>query len=1057
LIDLNKVSGEAQDADSGFDPTIIGSQSDWEDPVKLPGLLYWKSEPTVYLAWCRIQNGEFMQPRRSDEGIKVDPGSPALGGLPPQLQFLSRDGDSLKFKVIGGVVPVGYSTKDEPGFRYDIVPDATVLLPLVTDITTPAPTFPGGLSSYPYFAYFCPGAPLIPPTLYAPAVAIADCLRIYCKYEAALKWYDLIFDPLKNDCSWIPCSNDIETNLNIRSVVTKIATCCSSVSVTNDKVRQRSILLFYIETLLQLGDAIMRKNSIENFQKARLIFDTISMILGKHPVSVKEYKTLATPDKVGTFIPDCAPLNPRLLNLYDLVDDRLALIHNCMNAKRLKYTDCCDTAWWGNDPSREGWKTNSCSCDDNWCCPDTPYRFMFLIQKAQEITSDVRNLGVALLSAYEKGDAEFLASMRSTHERQLLNLTLEIRQNQWRQADWQVQALNKTKESAQTRYSYYDSLITTGIISGEQQYVSNTDVNMSAKAAGIALDGVAEIMSLIPDFSFGAAGVMGSPLEFNHLPLGTKLAGVFSTAARMSSSTGDIAGIGGSLDLTEAGWDRRLTEWIYQRDIASIDIEQIERQIMAAERTRDIALRELNNLEIQREQSAEVNDFLRDKFTNHALYLYLQQETAALYFRMYELALCTAIQAERAFNFERGFLSRKFLPEKCWDNLHDGLMSGEHLQLSLRQMEKSYLNENSREYELTKHFSLRMMFPLAFLRLKEEGHCEIEIPEWLFDLDYPGQYMRRIKNVTVTIPCVAGPYTGVHCRLTLLCSSTRVEPRLMDPPADCCSCDHDGNGYSYFPDDPRIIKQFSALEAIATSTGQNDAGLFELNFRDERYLPFEFMGAVSCWKIELPSENNYFDMESLSDLVMHLNFTTREGGEVLRKASNEQSQKKLAERGSRLFDVRHEFPNSWYQFQNNSHKEGEHRKELSLKLNRNMFPFLPGKKELLIDSLEIFFKAPEAEPIKHHTLEFILHEINKCRNDDWVDDELMDIVCTVGSDYPGLYHGAIDINWGPLDFEKDQDLGTFKFPKSVGYVSKAFIIVKYRVNKTEKYIVKKCS
>ena len=46
----------------------------------------------------------------------------------------------------------------------------------------------------------------------------------------------------------------------------------------------------------------------------------------------------------------------------------------------------------------------------------------------------------------------------------------------------------------------------------------------------------------------------------------------------------------------------------------------------------------------------------------------------------------------------------------------------------------------------------------------------------MFDLDYPGMYMRRIKNVSLTIPCVTGPYTGVHCRLTLLSSTTRIDP-----------------------------------------------------------------------------------------------------------------------------------------------------------------------------------------------------------------------------------------------------------------------------------------
>jgi hypothetical protein len=41
------------------------------------------------------------------------------------------------------------------------------------------------------------------------------------------------------------------------------------------------------------------------------------------------------------------------------------------------------------------------------------------------------------------------------------------------------------------------------------------------------------------------------------------------------------------------------------------------------------------------------------------------------------------------------------------------------------------------------------------------------------------------------------------------------------------------------------------MQSIATSSGQADSGLFELNFRDERYLPFEGAGAISRWRLEL--------------------------------------------------------------------------------------------------------------------------------------------------------------------------------------------------------------
>jgi Tc toxin complex TcA C-terminal TcB-binding domain len=38
-------------------------------------------------------------------------------------------------------------------------------------------------------------------------------------------------------------------------------------------------------------------------------------------------------------------------------------------------------------------------------------------------------------------------------------------------------------------------------------------------------------------------------------------------------------------------------------------------------------------------------------------------------------------------------------------------------------------------------------------------------------------------------------------------------------------------------DDRNITRQYGAREAISTSMGQNDSGLLELTFRDERRVP----------------------------------------------------------------------------------------------------------------------------------------------------------------------------------------------------------------------------
>src|SRR5207247_374070 len=152
-------------------------------------------------------------------------------------------------------------------------------------------------------------------------------------------------------------------------------------------------------------------------------------------------------------------------------------------------------------------------------------------------------------------------------------------------------------------------------------------------------------------------------VDFTQIPVGTKLATTFASAARISGVLAGTASTTAGLRLTQAGWDRRDVEWRHQRDVIDIELEQIERQILTSERQRNLALRELNNQQRQVEHAAEVQDFLRDKFTNHSLFLWLQQETSALHARSYELALHMARQAQRAFNYERGHTVRCFLPE----------------------------------------------------------------------------------------------------------------------------------------------------------------------------------------------------------------------------------------------------------------------------------------------------------------------------------------------------------------------------------------------------------
>ncbi len=109
------------------------------------------------------------------------------------------------------------------------------------------------------------------------------------------------------------------------------------------------------------------------------------------------------------------------------------------------------------------------------------------------------------------------------------------------------------------------------------------------------------------------------------------------------------------------------------------------------------------------------------------------------------------------------------------------------------------------------------------------------------------------------------------------------------------------------------------ITSIATSTGQNDSGVFELNFRDERYLPFEGAGAISKWRLELPAALRQFDYDSITDIIIQLRYTAVDGGDKLQHAATgfvadyikSVEELSLDEGLFAVFDLRHDFPNEW--------------------------------------------------------------------------------------------------------------------------------------------------
>lgn len=643
----------------------------------------------------------------------------------------------------------------------------------------------------------------------------------------------------------------------------------------------------------------------------------------------------------------CVPPNDDLLKYWDRVEDRLFKIRYCLNISGVRR----QLALF--QPPIEPMllvraRAAGLSLEDilgMLAAPLPPYRFSYLIEKAKQFAQTIQSFGSALLSSLEKKDVEELTLLRSVHERNILRLTKDIKKQQLKEAQYNYQAMVETKTNVQNRIDYYEGLVGGGLTGWEITQQVSQHISSVLQVGDGLLRLMAGISYLIPQ--------VGSPFAMKY---GGKEIGDSATAfAEVVASSVKIAqAISASAGL-ESSFQRREQEWKQQLLLAQQELKQIEKQQLAAEVRMFIAEKDLEIHEKNMEQADELDEFYRDKFTNLGLYNYLSTNLSRLYREAYNIAYDLAKMAECTYQFERDD-DTIFIAADNWQFDRAGLLAGERLILQLQRMEKAYIEQHKRDYEVTQSFSLAILDPAALVTLKQTGSCEFAIPEIMFDLLYPGQYKRLVKSVRITIPCVAGPYTNISAKLTLKESKARKEATS---------------------DSAALIDISSQkLTSIATSNAQNDSGMFDLNFRDERYLPFEGAGAISSWRLELPSKIRSFDYDTLSDVIIHISYTAKDNG-VFRTTVENQIVDILSDFAAsnglfRLISLKHDFPNALYKLLYPSGAT----QTTEFELGKNHFPYFLADTDLTLSSVKVYLKPKGKDPIDTTGLTLKINNVN---------------------------------------------------------------------------------
>ncbi|ROO86778.1 hypothetical protein EDD29_4358 [Actinocorallia herbida] len=814
---------------------------------------------------------------------------------------------------------------------------------------------------------------------------------------------------------------------------------------------QYYVVMKYLENLIAWGDSLFRLDTAESINEATQLYVLAGNILGPRPAEVPRHRAAPrmsyrglkeagmgafgnalvklenqlpfsrTPPPgaagagaggtallgIGRSLYFCVPRNDQLVGYWDTVADRLFKIRTCRDitgtVRQLAlFAPALDPGLLSRATAAG---IDVAGAVAGTRAPASPVRAALLIQKALEITAEVKAAGSALLSAMDRRDGEELARLRQAHEIGMARLGRDVRFLAWKEAEANTEALLRTRALTFDRYRHFQLLLgrpeaevdrlrdvaltRVPVTQANFEEVHQRLVGQYATAIAretrpaprLARDGDPQIqagaqsqgsLNLIPnefaelnvhlpasrdkqrdatdlDIIYGVLGMlpnMGVDIEpfgiGGHVEFGGPLlSAVGRTLATAIRGAADQDAHDGGRASRIAAYQRRDLDFVQQSNQAALELMQNGRQLIAALVHEQVARRDHEMAGDQIQRAQEVDAFLATKDTNTELYTWLRGEVSRSFAERYRMAIDVARSAEQAVKRE---VMRPELDEQTF-------IGHRHWETGRRGLQAG---------ERLHHDLTRLQ--LAYL---EHDRREFELtthvslrmldPLALLELRSRGSCQftvpewlydlevpgHHLRRIR-TVALSLPSVTGPYTSVAATLSLQRSSLR-RDPGLIADKYTRTSG------EDPRFLDYPGALESVVTSSAVRDAGLFDAGARDDRYLPFEGAGAISTWALNLPSELRTFDYTSISDAVLHIGYTARPG--VRTDAVVTDLRERFAATAGRAlgrsFSLRHDFPDDWAAFLAGGSGP-------SLRIAKDWFPYFAQSATIKVTAVELY-------------------------------------------------------------------------------------------------------
>ena len=555
------------------------------------------------------------------------------------------------------------------------------------------------------------------------------------------------------------------------------------------------------------------------------------------------------------------PFNPELIKRWERAQSRLYnLRHNLDMAGNVMDTQLFATPIDPRALLAARAQGISGSGLDRLLNPQIPhYRFSFMFALAQNAVESVIQFGSTLLSLIERKEQAHYLELQQRQAWDLAKGAVDIQLQLSSVDDANREALSAAQAIAQGRVDYYEKLTNEGTSFLEKLSI---DLRLRARLLEASAGGfgsAAEMLKMVPNifgFSVGGARIEGASQAPIHV--------LQATAIALNGTSDTLAAY--------EQYRRRAQEWTQAGEQARQEVEHIEAQRKMLEEQHKATRLQVRQAQTALNQAKATYDFLlsNNRFSQAQTYEWLNGRFASFYASAFATAQSTCKAAEACWQYETSRYEQSFIRPGVWNNSYRGLGAGEELKMALQQMYREYVQQHVRDLEIRKTVSLKALWEKdksssinkPWDQIKAAllaGSCDFELTQKMFDDDFAGQnhYLRRIKTISLSFPVVMGPYEDLRAILVQRSSRVEMSSTLGALPKD----------------NLRVNQQ------IALSRGFNDDGQFQLDYHDERYLPFEYTGAISSWRLIFPNSTAQKTvLESMTDIIAHFSYTARPGG-----------------------------------------------------------------------------------------------------------------------------------------------------------------------------------